>query len=122
MRSSISQVSQPDWYPKCLLYNGNTDCRPLVGPDKELFKMHKGLLCNASPFFSGAFEGHFVESANQCLNLPEEDPAVFKYLQLWLYSDSILEGEEMPAEISWKTLFDLYRGFPLWTILGLALG
>ena len=84
--------------------------------------MHKGLLCNASPFFSGAFEGHFVESANQCLDLPEEDPAMFKYLQLWIYSDTILEGEEMPAEIPWKTLLDLYGGFPLWTILGLAVG
>ena len=75
--------------------------------------MHKGLLCNASPFFRGAFEGHFVESTNQCLDLPEEDPAIFKYLQLWLYSDTILEGGEMPVDIPWTTLLDLYGGFLL---------
>ena len=49
-----------------------------------------------------------MESANQCLDLPEEDPAIFKYLQWWLYSDSILEGGEMPVDISWTTLLDLY--------------
>ena len=107
------QVSRPDGITTLLHETGSTDSKPLVGPNKELFKMHKGLLCNASPFFSGAFEGHFTESANQCLDLPEEDPAMFEHLQLWLYSDTILEGEEMPIDIRWETLLDLYSGFLL---------
>ena len=34
----------------------------LVGPEKQLFQVHKSLLCSASEFFKGAFDGDFLEA------------------------------------------------------------
>lgn len=79
-----------------------------VGPEKEIFKLHKGLLCNASPFFKAALEGKFVESTNQAIDMPEDDAVMFRYLQLWLYTDSLLEAGEKPSVVPWRTLIDIY--------------
>lgn len=79
-----------------------------VGPKKELFRLHKGLLCSASPFFRAALEGKFVESKTQAIDMPEEDVVMFRYLQMWLYTDSFLEGGEEASAVPWHTLINIY--------------
>ena len=51
---------------------------------------------------------NFAEATSQTIDLPDEDPFVFKYLQLWLYTDSILEGEEDVKALDWSALLKIY--------------
>jgi len=88
-----------------------------VGPDHEVFSMHMALLCNAAPYFKAAFMENFVEATNGILELPDEKPQMFKYLQLWIYSGNILASHESVESVSWHVLFDLWifgdaRGIP----------
>ena len=57
----------------------------------------------------------FVEATNQAIELLEEDVTMFKYLQLWLYSDSIFEAEETLDAIKWETLLDIYGWWPFFS-------
>ncbi|KAK3174362.1 hypothetical protein OEA41_001606 [Lepraria neglecta] len=79
-----------------------------VGPKKTIFKIHKTLLCNSSPYFKAAFEGHFKEATEQVFELLEEDVTVFEHFQLRLYTNSILQKGETEKKVSWNTLLSLY--------------
>ncbi|KAG7004695.1 hypothetical protein G7Y79_00024g056450 [Physcia stellaris] len=80
-----------------------------VGPKKQLFHIHKGLLCSAAAYFRAALEGGFKEAREQKIQMPEEDPAAFQRFQLWLYTGSLIElsanEEDRPT---WHTIFSLY--------------
>ena len=75
-----------------------------VGPSKTPFNMHKGLLCNAAPYFKAAFDGNFTEAKCAVLELLEEDVVMFKRFQLWVYTDKLLEEGEGERSIEWGTL------------------
>lgn len=79
-----------------------------VGHAKTLFKIHKQLLFNSTPYFKAAFDGNFIEAKEQTLELPEENVVMFKRFQLWLYTNYVLEKGEEPTEIDWITLAELY--------------
>lgn len=79
-----------------------------VGHAKTLFKIHKQLLFNSTPYFKAAFDGNFIEAKEQTLELPEENVVMFKRFQLWLYTNYILEKGEEPTEIDWNTQAELY--------------
>ena len=80
-----------------------------VGPDEVLFKLHKGLLCNASTYFKAALEGGFKEASEKKISLPEDDPDMFKRFQLWLYTGSVVESPtEASTTVDWQCLFNLY--------------
>lgn len=88
-----------------------------VGPGKKLFKLHKKILCNVAPYFEAAFEGGFVEVTEQVLELPDEDAAMFRHFELWVYTGDVLATGESDADISWDSLVGLYifgeiRGIP----------
>ena len=58
----------------------------LVGKDKEIFYIHKNLLCGSSDVFTAAFRpGSFKEGATGSIDLPDEDPNVFASFVEWLY-------------------------------------
>ena len=40
--------------------------------------------------------------------MPEEDVVMFRYLQMWLYTDSFLEAGEKLLVVPWRTLIDIY--------------
>ena len=67
----------------------------LVGPEEELFTIHKQLLCDISPYFEAAFEGEFKEAKEQRMRLPEDDVAPFKQFQFWLYSGKPLPPRDL---------------------------
>ena len=79
-----------------------------VGHAKTVFKIHKQLLLNSSPYFKAVFDGNFIEAKEQTLDLPDEDVIVFKRFQLWLYTNYILERGEELKEINYITLVKLY--------------
>ncbi|MCJ1461297.1 hypothetical protein MMC28_011679 [Mycoblastus sanguinarius] len=39
----------------------STIARIIVGPEKQLFQIHKDLLCNVSTYFNAALNGQFKE-------------------------------------------------------------
>ena len=80
----------------------------IVGQEKKVFAMHKGVLCSIAPFFRAAFEGQFVEGTEQVLRLPEDDPTLFRYFQLWAYTKHIMEDGEALDTVKYEVLIDLH--------------
>lgn len=60
-----------------------------VGADKIVFIIHKGLLCEASPFFKAAFTLKFEEYRTGTMSLPEDDVDTFNPFVRWLYSGNL---------------------------------
>ncbi|KAI4246859.1 MAG: hypothetical protein L6R42_009785 [Xanthoria sp. 1 TBL-2021] len=59
-----------------------------VGPERVPFQVHKNLLCDCSPFFEAAFNGHFKEKCGS-MELKEDDVDAFEYFMQWLYRRKI---------------------------------
>ena len=83
--------------------------RVIVGPDRVEFDVHKGLLCDCSPFFERAFNGNFIEAENTCVELGEQEPEVFAIFQNWLYTRRIVTDQEgQDSECTIMQLVKLY--------------
>ncbi len=63
----------------------------IVGKEKQRFGIHKDLVCFHSPYFKGAFEGHFAEAKSGEVVLEDVRPEVFGIFVHWLYTKSIDE-------------------------------
>ncbi|KAG7004696.1 hypothetical protein G7Y79_00024g056460 [Physcia stellaris] len=89
-----------------------------VGPTKTVFQLHKGLLCNVAAYFRAALEGAFIEAQQQKIEMPDEDPEIFKRFQYWLYTGSLLDdtipGGDilMPSVLADIFIFAEARGIP----------
>lgn len=79
-----------------------------VGSKKEDIGIHKGLLCEASPYFRAALQDGFKEAQAQKIEWPEEDPRIVDIFQTWLYSRVIKFDAKPFDESAWFTLIDLY--------------
>lgn len=78
-----------------------------VGPEREEFQVHRGLLCKSSPYFRNALEDGFKEAETQIIEWPEEEPRTVRIFQLWLYSGSM--GADMwDSQSVWGNLVDTY--------------
>ncbi len=65
--------------------------RVLVGPasHQQEFFVHQSLICGRSEFFSNAMSGHWKETVNREVPLPEDEPDIFAlYLKL-LYVSAV---------------------------------
>ena len=87
----------------------------IVGPQKQVFFLHKEILCNVSSYFRAALDGSFAEGLTQQIELPEDDVTVFEYFHAWLYSPigqkfipSASEIDPYTTDIDSELLFDLY--------------
>lgn len=69
-----------------------------AGPAKTEYRVHRGLLCQNSPYFRAALEGGFREAETQIIEWPEEKPETVEIFQLWLYSGSL--GVDMGDSMS----------------------
>lgn len=77
-----------------------------VGPEKELFRIHKDLLCGRVQYFERMFNGGFKEAQEQAAFLPEDDAGAFAYFVKWLYSgdlSSISAAAQKPPQ-GWLAL------------------
>ncbi|KAI9720198.1 MAG: hypothetical protein M1812_003016 [Candelaria pacifica] len=82
-----------------------------VGPGRQLFRVHKGLLCYHSAFFDKAFDGKFKEGQEGMMYLPKDDPVPFEIVVTWLYRQSIDEiptTGDVEAYASLEQTVDLY--------------
>ena len=77
-------ASETDWQllkslPERMLYMRDhhlmCDVTLLVGPDQEVLKAHKFMLCSASPVFYSMFEGQIAERDD--VVIPEVDSNIF---------------------------------------------
>lgn len=57
----------------------------LVGPKKQLFRVHKKPLCSRVSYFDKMLNGSFMEAGEQRAELPEDDCDVFNLFLEWLY-------------------------------------
>ena len=80
----------------------------VVGEEKRVFTIHKGVLCSTSTYFAAALKGSFKEAAEQKIIFPEGKPWVFERFQLWLYSKQVLDEGESPSSIRIADLVTLY--------------
>lgn len=64
-----------------------------MGPSKQRFGVHKGLICAKSRFFNAAFNGSFSESLNGVVELVEEDPDIFDIMHVWFYTNELTRSE-----------------------------
>lgn len=60
-----------------------------VGKKRKEFNVHKKLICEASKFFSDAFNGPFKEGQEGSMYMPEDDPDVFSCFVDWLYRNPL---------------------------------
>ena len=62
-----------------------------VGPSKQIYQVHQGLLFKASRFFEAGFrvdaDGNgFKEAVEKIMSLPDARPETFRHFTHWLYS------------------------------------
>lgn len=55
------------------------------GDNTKVFCVNAGILCHRSAFFRGALNGSFQEAQTNSIALPEDDPAVFGDILLWMH-------------------------------------
>lgn len=71
--------------------------------------MHKTFLCDASPFFRAALEGHFKETTDGFVKLPEDEPDTIDRFLGWLYWEDYdikqLVKDETDTEC-WSAIID----------------
>ena len=65
-----------------------------VGNPTKAFRIHRNLLCDASPVFRAAFLGNFQESERQVMDLDEDDTLAFEVITQWLYTQTCALSED----------------------------
>jgi len=60
-----------------------------VGPEKEPWVLHEGVICDRSEFFRNAFTRGFIETNKKELHLVDEDPTMFGHFVDWLYGKGL---------------------------------
>ncbi|THX02320.1 hypothetical protein D6D13_08371 [Aureobasidium pullulans] len=91
--SAGKAVSTPNRLPSKKHYKNTVVLS--VGPSKQEFTVHKELLCFYSDFFRAAFNGSFKEATEGRIELPDAQLDVFEIFQVWLYSRSLLNTEDL---------------------------
>ena len=81
-----------------------------VGAKEKVFYVHKGLICESSPFFRAAFTGGFQEHSG-LMTLEEDDPDIFGHIVQWLYRGKLETLSKVEVDTGfdyWMKLFQLY--------------
>ena len=89
-----------------------------IGPQKQTFGIHRGLLCDKSSYFNAALNGEFKE-ATEGITLQDVHAITFQMFNLWLYSGHLLSEEQKRLSVDGVAtllisacLFADYRGVP----------
>lgn len=73
-----------------------SDVKVLVGNEKFEFKLHRALICTASPFFKAACRPEFSEGQSGVIILPKMDAAAFTAVVTWIYGGDYLIDNDTP--------------------------
>jgi hypothetical protein len=60
-----------------------------IGPDLNLFMVHKEVACLNCPVFAAAFKSDFVEGQTQTYKLEDITVDAFQYVVYWFYSQKL---------------------------------
>ena len=80
-----------------------------VGSERTRYDIHEGVLCHTSAWFKDRLNS-VSSTTNQPkdIHLPDEDPAIFRRFNLWVYTQKLCNGTETPKELPWS----VKRGVP----------
>ncbi|KAK0644242.1 BTB/POZ protein, partial [Cercophora newfieldiana] len=81
----------------------------------EEFKAHRAIVCPQSPFFDAALSGSFLESNEQKIDLPDDDPAIVKLLFEFFYTGTYQDGtydEEYEEDEKMEDVHDADNSVP----------
>jgi len=92
---------------KLALYQG-PNVTVYVGQTKETFQLPKLLLCYYSPYFDRAFNGEFIEAAEQSIHMQETSIEAFQALIQFIYISQITFSTSMT---DWKDRLTLLLEF-----------
>lgn len=90
-----------------------------VGPEKQMFGIHRGLICKTSSFFRNVFKSNIKPepsadysvtkgNGSTILHLAKDSLNAFKRFNTWLYSKDIIVEGESHKDIEWEALVSLY--------------
>jgi BTB/POZ domain len=80
-----------------------------VWSKRELFQIHKKLICSVSEFFDKAFNDGFAEASKNQMELPEDVPDIFAMFVAWLYKGELnFEWDQVDCSKATAELIDLY--------------
>ncbi|THY06360.1 hypothetical protein D6D03_02353 [Aureobasidium pullulans] len=68
-----------------------------VGPDKQEFCIHKGVLCSNSNYFAKALSGHIQEAKTNTVELDDVHVLLFKVFVAWLYTGKLTYESSDPS-------------------------
>jgi len=57
---------------------------------KQIYLLHRELLCSHSPYFAGAFKGGFRESEDKSIHLQDVSASTMRLFQFWLLKQSTI--------------------------------
>ncbi|KAJ9499237.1 hypothetical protein LTR96_004166 [Exophiala xenobiotica] len=64
--------------------------RVIVGKKRTVFKLHRDVLMEKSPFFRKCLTSGMIEQQTNEVSLPEDSSRAFEFIVRWMYSTSIL--------------------------------
>ncbi|THY33022.1 hypothetical protein D6D01_02392 [Aureobasidium pullulans] len=76
-----------------------------VGPKRQKFCIHKGVLCSNSEYFTKALSGQFKEAKTNIIELDDINVMLFKILVAWLYTGK-LTYESSDQDVSARNEFE----------------
>ncbi|KAF2493990.1 hypothetical protein BU16DRAFT_582997 [Lophium mytilinum] len=86
----------------------------IVGQQKKVFRIHKGVLSYHSSYFAAALEGQFKEGNTGVVELEDDEVEVFHAFYCWIYTrrlrdplSSPLHKDALPQNSAETTLSDL---------------
>ncbi|KAF7863070.1 hypothetical protein EAF04_007153 [Stromatinia cepivora] len=80
-----------------------------VGPEKKLFRIHRGILCDKVPYFQKMFSSGFIEGLEGKVFFPEDSPQSFDIFYGWVYLGTlptfkfVVEGGK--SGFNWNPIF-----------------
>lgn len=87
-----------------------------VGPERIRYGIHEGALRQNSAWFKDALGTISADNEGQgepcdqqkSVNLADEDPAIFRRFDQWIYRQRLYTAAETPKELPWSIIFDTY--------------
>lgn len=82
------------------------------GRTGQIFRIHRALLCSASPYYSRLLQGNFSESQQDEMLLKNECSMAFEVLYQYLYSGQVLKAKfftqsRIPDDVLWLRTYKL---------------
>lgn len=83
----------------------------LVGPDKQVFYVHKQLLREKVPYFEVCLKEDWKKDKDDAVDLREVDPAGFGFIVTWLYTERLPERIQGPGKgtFDWDMMDVVYK-------------